>query len=195
LGALVILVVIVVASIAGLLSRPLLERAMLRPYVIARGSGYWQLLSSGFVHADLAHLLFNCITFYSFGFALERVIGTGYFVTLYFVGLLVSGIGTCIKHRNEPNYASLGASGAILAVLFASIIYFPSSRLMILPFPVPIPAPLFAVIYLAFSYYSSRTSKGRINHDAHLTGAIAGVAFVALTDPHRIAALIGYLRG
>jgi len=168
---------------------------MLRPYVIARGSGYWQLLSSGFVHADLAHLLFNCITFYSFGFALERVIGTGYFVTLYFVGLLVSGIGTCIKHRNEPNYASLGASGAILAVLFASIIYFPSSRLMILPFPVPIPAPLFAVIYLAFSYYSSRTSKGRINHDAHLTGAIAGVAFVALTDPHRIAALIGYLRG
>lgn len=195
MGALVILVVIVVASIAGLLSRPLLERAMLRPYVIARGSGYWQLLSSGFVHADLAHLLFNCITFYSFGFALERVIGTGYFVTLYFVGLLVSGIGTCIKHRNEPNYASLGASGAILAVLFASIIYFPSSRLMILPFPVPIPAPLFAVIYLAFSYYSSRTSKGRINHDAHLTGAIAGVAFVALTDPHRIAALIGYLRG
>jgi len=168
---------------------------MLRPYVIARGSGYWQLLSSGFVHADIAHLLFNCVTFYSFGFALERVIGTGYFVTLYFVGLLVSGVGTCIKHRDEPNYASLGASGAILAVLFASIVYFPNSRLLILPFPVPIPAPLFAVIYLAFSYYSSRTSKGRINHDAHITGALAGVVFVAVTDPHRIGALISYLRG
>lgn len=195
MGALIILAAIVAASVVGLLSRPLLERAMLRPYVIARGSGYWQLLSSGFVHADIAHLLFNCVTFYSFGFALERVIGTGYFVTLYFVGLLVSGVGTCIKHRDEPNYASLGASGAILAVLFASIVYFPNSRLLILPFPVPIPAPLFAVIYLAFSYYSSRTSKGRINHDAHITGALAGVVFVAVTDPHRIGALISYLRG
>jgi membrane associated rhomboid family serine protease len=195
LGALIILAAIVAASVVGLLSRPLLERAMLRPYVIARGSGYWQLLSSGFVHADIAHLLFNCVTFYSFGFALERVIGTGYFVTLYFVGLLVSGVGTCIKHRDEPNYASLGASGAILAVLFASTVYFPNSRLLILPFPVPIPAPLFAVIYLAFSYYSSRTSKGRINHDAHITGALAGVVFVAVTDPHRIGALISYLRG
>jgi len=195
LGALIILAAIVAASVVGLLSRPLLERAMLRPYVIARGSGYWQLLSSGFVHADIAHLLFNCVTFYSFGFALERVIGTGYFVTLYFVGLLVSGVGTCIKHRDEPNYASLGASGAILAVLFASIVYFPNSRLLILPFPVPIPAPLFAVIYLAFSYYSSRTSKGRINHDAHIIGALAGVVFVAVTDPHRIGALISYLRG
>lgn len=195
MGALIILAAIVAASVVGLLSRPLLERAMLRPYVIARGSGYWQLLSSGFVHADIAHLLFNCVTFYSFGFALERVIGTGYFVTLYFVGLLVSGVGTCIKHRDEPNYASLGASGAILAVLFASTVYFPNSRLLILPFPVPIPAPLFAVIYLAFSYYSSRTSKGRINHDAHITGALAGVVFVAVTDPHRIGALISYLRG
>jgi len=195
LGAVIILAAIVTASIAGLLSRPLLERAMLRPYVIARGSGYWQLLTSGFVHADIAHLLFNCITFYSFGFALERVIGTGYFVALYFVGLLVSGVGTCIKHRDEPNYASLGASGAILAVLFASILYFPHSRLLILPVPVPIPAPLFAVIYLAFSYYSSRTAKGRINHDAHITGALTGVAFVALTDPQRIGALFSYLRG
>lgn len=195
MGTLTILIVIVVASVAGLASRPLLERAMLRPYVIARGRGYWQLLSSGFVHADLAHLAFNCITLYSFGFALERVIGTGYFVALYFVGLLVSGLGTCIKHRNEPNYASLGASGAILAVLFASIVYFPHSRLMILPLPVPIPAPLFAVVYLAFSYYSSRTARGRINHDAHIMGALAGIAFVALTDPQRIGALISYLRG
>jgi membrane associated rhomboid family serine protease len=194
MGAWTILIVIVVASVAGLLSPPLLGRAMLRPYLIARGSGYWRLLSSGFVHADIAHLVFNLITFYSFGFALERAIGTPRFVALYFCGLLISGIGTCIKHRDEPNYASLGASGAILAVLFASIVYFPHSRLLILPLPVPIPAPLFALIYLAFSYYSSRNSKDRINHDAHIAGALTGVAFVALTDPHAFSGLLDYFK-
>jgi membrane associated rhomboid family serine protease len=195
LGALTILVLIVVASVAGLLAPRLLERTVLRPYLIARGSGYARLLTSGFVHADIAHLLFNLITLYSFAFTLERVIGTARFVSLYFCGLLVSGIGTSIKHRDEPNYASLGASGAILAVLFASIVYFPRSRLLILPIPIPIPAPLFAVIYLAFSYYSSRNSKDRIDHDAHIAGALTGLAFVALTDPQSFGALLKYLTG
>jgi len=194
-GALTILVVMLAASVIALLSPRLLERAVLRPYLIARGSGYWRLLTSGFVHADLAHLLFNLITFYSFAFTLERVIGTLRFISLYFCGLLVSGIGTCIKHRDEPNYASLGASGAILAVLFASIVYFPRSRLLILPIPIPIPAPLFAVLYLAWSYYSARNSKDRINHDAHIAGALTGIAFVALTDPHSFVALLRHLKG
>jgi membrane associated rhomboid family serine protease len=195
MGALTILAVMVVTSVAALLSHRLLERAALRPYLIARGSDYWGLLTSGFVHADIVHLMFNLITFYSFAFTLERVIGTARFISLYFCGLLASGIGTCIKHRNEPNYASLGASGAILAVLFASIVYFPGSRLLILPLPVPIPAPLFAVVYLAWSYYSSRSSKDRINHDAHIAGALSGVAFVALTDPRSFVALLRHLTG
>src|SRR5580692_11215409 len=190
MGALTILILIVVASVAGLLWPPLLGRAMLRPYLIARGNGYWRLLSSGFVHADIAHLAFNLITFYSFGFALERAIGTTRFVALYFCGLLVSGIGTCIKHRDEPNYASLGASGAILAVLFASIVYFPHQRLVILPLPIPIPAPLFAVAYLAYSYYSSGRAKDRINHDAHIFGALTGLAFVLITAPERFRDLL-----
>jgi membrane associated rhomboid family serine protease len=97
--------------------------------------------------------------------------------------MVLSEIGTVIKHRNNPQYASLGASGAILAVLFASIVYFPDQRLFILPIPVPIPAPLFAVGYLAFSYWSARQARGRINHDAHIGGALTGLAFVAVTDP------------
>ena len=193
MGALTILIVTVVASVAALASPRLLESAVLRPYLIARGSGYSRLLTSGFVHADIAHLLFNLITFYSFAFTLERVIGTARFVSLYFCGLLASGIGTCIKHRDEPNYASLGASGAILAVLFASIVYFPRSRLLLLPIPIPIPAPLFAVLYLAWSYYSSRNSKDRINHDAHIAGALTGIVFVVLTDPQSFRALLRYL--
>jgi membrane associated rhomboid family serine protease len=190
LGALTILAVTVVASIAALLSPRLLTHAVLRPYLIARRTGYLRLLTSGFVHADIAHLVFNLITFYSFAFTLERVIGTARFISLYFCGLLASGIGTCIRHRDEPNYASVGASGAISAVLFASIVYFPRSRLLILPIPIPIPAPLFAVAYLAWSYYSSRNPKDRINHDAHIAGALTGIAFVALTAPQNFMALL-----
>ena len=193
LAALIILVLIVIASVVAMLSPRVRDLAVLRPYQIAHGSGYWRILTSAFIHADLTHLLFNLITFYSFAFTLERVIGTWPFVVLYLCGLLASNIGTCIKHRNEPDYASLGASGAISAVLFASIVYFPGSKLFIVPIPIPIPAPLFAVAYLAYSYYSARNSPGRINHDAHIAGALTGLAFVAVTDPQRFGALARYL--
>jgi membrane associated rhomboid family serine protease len=182
-AALTILVLTIIVSVIGLASPKVIERSLLRPYLVARGSGYAGLLTSGFVHANVGHLVFNLITFYSFGFPLERVIGSTRFVALYFSALLISAIGTCYKHRDDPAYASLGASGAILGVLFASIVYFPRQSLYILPLPVPIPAPLFAVGYLAFSWYSSRTKRGQINHDAHIFGALTGLAFVLVTDP------------
>lgn len=183
MASLIILVLTLIVSIIGLGSPRLVERSLLRPYQVARGSGYAGLVTSGLVHAGVGHLLFNLITFYSFGFNLERVIGPVRLVILYLSSLLVSGVGTCIKHRNEPNYASLGASGAILGVLFASIVYFPRQSLYILPLPVPIPAPLFAVGYLIFSWYSSRVNRGNVNHDAHIFGALTGLAFVLITDP------------
>ncbi len=199
-GAATLLALTLGVSLVGLFSRKLIARTVLRPYVVARGSGYATLITSGFVHADVTHLLFNLITFYSFAFPLERAIGTTPFVALYFCGLLLSGIGTCIKHRNEPAYASLGASGAILAVLFASIVYFPRQRLLILPIPIPIPAPLFALAYLAFSYYSSRQSaagrtQDRVNHDAHIFGALTGLAFVLVTDPHQFTTVLHIVFG
>lgn len=183
MAALTILVATLVVSVIGLGAPRVIERSLLRPYLVARGSGYAGLLTSGFVHADVGHLVFNLITFYSFAFRLERVIGATRFVALYFIALLVGSLGTCFKHRDDPAYASLGASGAILGVLFASILYFPHQSLYMLPLPIPIPAPLFAVGYLAFSWYSSRRSRGRVNHDAHIFGALAGMGFVLVTDP------------
>jgi membrane associated rhomboid family serine protease len=112
----------------------------------------------------------------------QYAIGSGSFVALYVFGLLVSAAGTWLAHRKQPDYASLGASGAILAVLFASIVYTPSQSIIIFPIPLPIPAPLFALLYLAYTIYASKQARGRINHDAHLSGAVAGVLFVLLTD-------------
>jgi membrane associated rhomboid family serine protease len=179
-----IFVITIVVSLLGLFAVPkLIEKSLLRPYYLMREREYERLITSGFVHADMGHLIFNMITFFFFAFPLEQHIGGIRFVALYFIGMVLSEIGTCIKHRNNPQYASLGASGAILAVLFAYIVYFPDRSLIFLLLPVPIPAPLFAVLYLAYTWWSARQSKGRINHDAHLGGAITGLAFVAVTDP------------
>jgi membrane associated rhomboid family serine protease len=179
-----ILGLIIIASVAGLTVVPsLIERSLFRPYWLLRKRQYATLLSSGFMHANFAHLAFNAFTLWSFGVPLERATGRGRFLALYATGLLVSDAGTWLKHRNDPEYASLGASGAILAVLFASIIYYPTESLYVMPLPVPLPAPLFAVGYLAYTWYAARLQRGRINHDAHFSGALAGLAFVALTDP------------
>lgn len=179
----IIFAVTLIVSIIGLSKPQLVNALLLRPYWLVRNNEYYRLITSGFVHADIGHLVFNLLTFYFFAFPLEDAIGTERFVALYFIGLVLSDLGTWVKHRNDAEYASLGASGAILAVLFASIVYFPDQSLFIIPIPVPIPAPLFAVLYLAYSWWSSRQNRGRINHDAHIGGALTGLAFVAVTDP------------
>ncbi|MFN6997884.1 MAG: rhomboid family intramembrane serine protease [Aquincola tertiaricarbonis] len=186
-AAALLLATIAVVSLLGLYKMPrLVERHLLRPHGLARRGDWHTLVTSGFIHADLPHLVFNGFTFWAFGFGLERHLGTPLFVALYAFGLLASSLATWLIHRHQPGYASLGASGAILAVLFASIVVFPDASLFILPIPVPIPAPLFALGYLGFSLYAGRNRIGRVNHDAHVAGAVAGVLFMAVVSPGAI---------
>lgn len=193
-GATTIFVITMAVSLLGMYRVPhIVERSLFRPYAFLRRKQYGTIVSSGFVHADLGHLIFNMVTFWFFAFPLERHTGTGVFLAIYLSGLILSHICTYYKHKNDVHYASLGASGAISAVLFAYIVYFPATTLFILPIPVPIPAVLFAVGYVAYSYWASIRPRGRINHDAHLCGALSGLLFVAITDPRAFAALLAMI--
>lgn len=195
LGASILFAATALLSLVGLFATPALIRAAaFRPYTMVRNARYWQLLSSGFVHANFSHLFFNLLTFYFFAFTLERRIGTVAFVTLYGLGLLLGNLTTYVRHRNEPDYVTVGASGAVSAVLFASIVYFPAMRLYIFPLPVPIPALIFAVLYLGYSYYQSRQTGDHVNHEAHIGGALTGLAFVAIADPSAYGGLLAVIQ-
>jgi membrane associated rhomboid family serine protease len=188
--ALVIFVLTIGLSLLAFTSRTVLEACVFRPYWLTRKHLYATIFTSGFVHADGMHLLFNMVTFYFFAFPLERHIGGTQFTLLYLLGLIVSHAQTWYVHRKNPEYSSLGASGAIAAVLFAAIVYFPEQSLIIFPIPLPIPAPLFGVCYLAYTWYAARQRQGRINHDAHLGGAITGLVYVAIAEPRAYVSLI-----
>ena len=182
----------IVISLLGMYRIPdIINKFLFRPYFFLREKQYDTMIMSGFIHADTTHLLFNMITFFFFAFPLERFLGTGKFVGLYFVGLVVSHTCTWFKERDNPQYASLGASGAISAVLFAYIVYFPSTMLLV--FFIPMPAMVFAFLYVGYSWWASKNANDRINHDAHLCGALSGLGFVAVTDPGAFSRLVSML--
>lgn len=190
-AATIILVLTVAISLLGLYRVPaIIDKGLFRPYWFLRARRYATIITSGFIHADLSHLLFNMVTFYFFAFPLEQTIGTGYFLLLYFCGLVLSHSCSYYKHQNNQQYATLGASGAVSAVLFAYIVYYPARTLIIFPIPIPIPAVVFAVLYVAWSWWAGKQARGRINHDAHLCGALSGLVFVALVDPAAFRALL-----
>ena len=187
----VIVAVTVLVSWRAFNDRALLERLILWPPAVERRKQYDRLLGYGFVHADWMHLIFNMITLWSFGTAVERVFSewitpVGY-VLFYLSAIVVSILPTYITHRNDANYRSLGASGGVSAVLFAFILFDPWSTLIIFPIPVPIPAFLFAILYVGYSIWMDRRGRDNVNHSAHLWGAAYGLLFTVLLEPKVLA--------
>jgi membrane associated rhomboid family serine protease len=161
---------------------------MLHPYSIHRGKKYFTILTSGFIHADMNHLLFNMLSYYFFAFTLEKIVGHWQFALIYLLGLILSDISSIIKNKNNSGYYSLGASGAISAVLFSYILFDPLSRIYLFFIPIGIPAYLFALLYLGYCMYASKNQRDHINHEAHFWGAITGLVVTAMLFPH----VLGY---
>ena len=173
----------------------LMQSWIMEPYVMARSGQWYRLLTSGFLHADWGHLLFNMFAFYSFGplvlAALQdgfgQIPGLGLFLLLYLGGIIVSDLPTYFQHRNDPGYRSLGASGGVSSVVFASILLFPvnvnGGGIIIFPIPFPIQPFLFGFLYLAYSWYMGRRRGDNINHDAHFYGALFGVVLLLALMP------------
>ncbi len=162
----------------------LIERLIYAPLAVNRGE-WWRLLTHGFVHADGAHLLVNMLVLFFFGSTMERVltgaIGPVGFVLFYLAGIVVAILPTHLRHMRDAGYRSLGASGAVSAMLFAYILLQPWSMLIVMV--VPMPAIVFAVAYVWYSIWSDRQAHDNVNHGAHMWGAVWGVAFMVVLEP------------
>lgn len=177
----------IIISLGALYVYPrFIETGYLKPYRTVRKNTWYELLTSGFLHANLGHLFVNMFTLYFFGPVMERVLGSGYFSGLYLTGLIVAGIPSVIKFKDDPTYATLGASGAVGSVLFAFIFLFPLEKIYLLLIPIPIPAFVFAILYLIYSMYASKQERGKINHEAHIAGALWGILYLVIFVPNTI---------
>jgi len=182
---LLIIVLTVLVSMVGFSNPKVIEALLLWPPAISRRSEFYRFVSYGAVHGDLMHLLFNMVTLYFFGRMIEveyqQALGQFGYVGFYVAALVASILPTYLRHRDDPAYRSLGASGAVSAVLFSYILFRPWDLLIV--FVVPVPAILYAVLYTIYSVVSERRGKDNINHSAHLWGAGFGVACTLLLVP------------
>lgn len=181
--ACVIFAITLVTTLIAFYSEAVYSRFILHPFSVAKGQRPYTLVTSGLIHKDWQHLLFNMFSYYFFAFRLEGIIGHWQFGLLYVLSLILSDMPTVFKHKDDFWYKSLGASGAISAVVFSYILFDPMAGMIIFPLPVPIPAIVYAGLYLLYCIYASRRSLGTINHDAHLYGALCGLIITILLYP------------
>lgn len=142
-----------------------------------------RMLTSGFLHVDWLHLGFNMYALYLFGRIVSGMIGTPYFLIIYFGSLLTGSLYSLKYHKDEPYYSAVGASGAVSGIVYSSILLYPGMELYLFFIPVPIPGYIFGVGYLLYSIYGMKKQLGNVGHAAHLGGAIGGFAITLILNP------------
>jgi membrane associated rhomboid family serine protease len=213
---LIIVIATAIVSYLGFTRQELVYKYILNPYQVVHHKQYYRIISHGFLHADWMHLGFNMLALYSFGITLEHggyfqkpdgvieyipgfddpsVFGKNgplYFVLLYFLGMIFSSIYSIAKHKDNHGYNSLGASGAVSAVVFASILLHPNGEIGF--FFIPMPSILFGIIYLVLSAYMSRKGHDNIGHDAHFWGSVFGFVFPIVMKPELLPRFINLVQ-
>ena len=193
--------IIILTSVISVLSfsnRRLMDALIFWPPAISMQHQYYRFLTCGLIHADFMHLAFNMFTLYFFGTALENYymgelgLQHYYYPILYFTALIAANIPTYIKRKDDYNYRSLGASGAVCAVLFAFILIRPWDTVAIFSI-IKLPAVIYAALFLGYSVYMSRRGGDNVNHDAHLWGALFGILFTAAVHPAIMADFVNQL--
>jgi membrane associated rhomboid family serine protease len=186
-----IIAITVIISFLAFNNPELFQRLRFNAWLIKERKQNWRFFTYALLHAGWMHLLVNMFVFYSFGrfvekvFQLEFGMGQGilYFVLLYVGGVLFSTLYDFSKQKSNPHYDAVGASGAVAAVLFSSILLAPTNSLFIFPIPFPVPAWLFGVLYLIYSVYMGKKGSDNIGHNAHFFGAVFGLVFTIIINP------------
>lgn len=188
----IIIAITALVSFYAFSNAEVMRRFIMNPYLVKTRGQYYRFITSGFLHKDHVHLIFNMIALYFFGPIVETIftavfgpLGAVYFVVLYLIALVVSDIPSYFKHAGSPGYNSLGASGAVSAVVFAFILFLPLEKIC-LYFVLCINGFILGIIYLVYSYYQGKKGGDLINHDAHLYGAVFGMVFCIVLYPNSI---------
>ena len=189
----------VVVSLLCFNRRDLVNRLSFNAYAVVRRNEWYRIITHGFVHADMTHLFVNMFTCWSFGSYMEALFssigfGSWAFLGLYFGGMIVASIYDLVKHYNNPYYQSIGASGAVAAILFSSILFNPWGSILLFAI-IPVPGIVFGVLYLLYCQYMAKRSTDNINHNAHFYGAIFGFLFPVFLQPSLIAYFFKVLIG
>ncbi len=190
---LILVIITSLISYQAFNNRDLFSKLKHHPYSSHKNKEWYRLLTSGFVHGDFVHLLFNMYVLYNFGELIENVfisihgemMGRSAYLIMYIGSVVISSIPSQMKHKDNPYYSAIGASGAVSAILFAYVLFAPWSWLELF-FVIPIPAIVFAVLYLAYSSWAINNAKDNIGHSAHFTGAIAGIILTIAIYPEII---------
>ncbi|MGE0090219.1 MAG: rhomboid family intramembrane serine protease [Bacteroidales bacterium] len=192
-----------IISILAFSNRLLFDKLQLNPYLVYHKKEWYRVLSHGFLHADWIHLIINMLVLFSFGSSVERIFkdlaNQGIiqspilsYVILYFASMIMATVTTVKKHKDNEWYNSVGASGAVSAIVFSNIFFQPMSSVYFYGI-IPIPGIIFGILYLAYSHYMSKRDSDHINHDAHFIGAVFGFIFPLFLDHKLIYVFIDQL--
>jgi membrane associated rhomboid family serine protease len=180
----------VLISLLALSRADVFDKMKFNAFRIHHNKEWYRFLSYGLIHADWMHLFINMFVLYSFGSIVEELFrinfdlrAYAYFILLYVGGIGFSTLFDFGKYKNDIYYNAVGASGAVSAVVFSSIILYPAGKIFLFMIPVGIPAPLFGLIYLVYSAYMAKKGTGNIGHSAHFWGAVFGVIFTIAIKP------------